>query len=110
MLAGGLRFLLSVELLGEYRRVLLRKKIRTRHGLTEEQIDALLSALATSAVVADIAGRAETAPDPGDNHLWRLLAVRPAAGLITGDALLLNNPPPATRVLAPRDWLEAQIT
>lgn len=110
MLAGGLRFLLSVELLSEYRRVLLRKKIRTRHGLTEEQIDALLSALATSAVVADIAGRAETAPDPGDNHLWRLLAVRPAAGLITGDALLLNNPPPATRVLAPRDWLEAQIT
>lgn len=106
MLAGELRFLLCVELLTEYRTVLLRKKIRARHGLDEDEIDLLLEALATNAVVADIAERDETAPHVGDNHLWRLLSARPGAGMISGDARLLRKPPPDTRLVTPRDWQE----
>lgn len=106
MLNGQLRFLLCVELLAEYRTVLLRQRIRARHGLSGDEVDALLKALATDAAVVDIAGRNETAPDPGDNFLWQLLAARPGAGLITGDSALLEGPPPGTRVISPRTWLD----
>lgn len=104
MLAGQLRFLLSVELLAEYRSVMLRQRIRARHGLTPQEVDAILEALAVNAAVAEIAERIETAPDPGDNHLWRLLAAKPGTGLITGDTLLLDNPPLGVRVLTPRQY------
>jgi len=104
MLAGQLRFLLSVELLAEYRSVLLRQRIRARHGLAPQEVDAILEALAVNAAVAEIAERTETAPDPGDNHLWRLLAAKPGTGLITGDTLLLDNPPSGVRVLTPRQY------
>ena len=106
MLDGSLPFLLSVELLAEYRTVLLRERIRARHGLSESEVDALLTALATHAVVVEIAARDEKAPDRGDDHLWRMLAEAPDAGLITGDALLLRRAPRGRLVIAPRDWLE----
>lgn len=106
MLDGQIRFLLCVELLAEYRTVLLRKRIRSRHGLATAEVDALLAALATDAVVADITGRKETAPDPGDNFLWRLLASRSGAGLVTGDKALLDRPPPGARVISPRAWID----
>ena len=106
MLAGELRFLFCVELLAEYRTVLLRERIRKRHGLPVAEVDALLEALATDAAVADISGRKETAPDPGDDFLWRLLAARRGAGLITGDSALLGRPPPNARVISPRDWID----
>ncbi|MGH8168702.1 MAG: putative toxin-antitoxin system toxin component, PIN family [Woeseiaceae bacterium] len=106
MLAGEMRFLLCVELLAEYRTVLLRERIRVRHGLSVAEVDALLEALATDAAVVDISGRKETAPDPGDDFLWRLLAARSGAALITGDSALLERPPPGARVISPRAWLD----
>ena len=33
------------------------------------------------------------APDTGDDHLWTLLASHPQGQLVTGDQLLLDNPP-----------------
>lgn len=106
MLDGKIRFQLCVELLVEYRTVLLRERIRSHHGLAVAEVDNLLEALATDAAVADITGRKETAPDPGDNFLWRLLASRSGAGLITGDKALLDRPPPGTRVISPRAWID----
>lgn len=106
MLDGDLRFLLCVELLAEYRSVLLRQRIRSRHGLEEAEVDALLEVLARDAAVVDISGRTETAPDRGDDFLWRLLAASRGAGLITGDQRLLDRPPPRTRVISPRTWLD----
>ncbi len=110
MFSGQLRFLLCVELLAEYRSVLLRERIQARHGLAVTDVDALLEVLATDAVVADIVGRTENAPDPDDDFLWRLLAAQDGAGLITGDAALLQRPPPRTRVISPRTWLEDLVT
>lgn len=107
MLNAEFSFALSIDLLSEYRRVLLRPRIKKLHGLRETEIDVLLKALATNGVIVDTAGRIEQAPEPGDNHLWRLLGARPGMNLITGDILLIKNPPPGCRVLRPREFLES---
>jgi predicted nucleic acid-binding protein len=48
MLAGRFRFLLSVELLAEYRDVLLRPKIQRRHQLAQAEVDVLLTEIAAN--------------------------------------------------------------
>jgi putative PIN family toxin of toxin-antitoxin system len=105
MLNGRFIYLLSPDLLAEYRLVLLRPAIISRHGLSAEEVDDLLEDLAAGAVWREPAKEA-TAPDPGDNHLWALLACYPKTALVTADRLLLENPPPGTKILAPREFLE----
>ena len=73
MLSGRLHFLLSVALLAEYRAVLLRPKIRERHGLSDEQVDEILGRLAANAAFRS-PRREGGSPDPGDDHLLALLA------------------------------------
>lgn len=51
-------------------------------------------------------GQLRPAVDPGDDFLWRLLAARSGAGLVTGDSALLERPPPRTRVISPRAWFD----
>jgi predicted nucleic acid-binding protein len=68
MLDGQLLYLLSPELLSEYREVLLRTELARLHGLDEQQAD------------------------PGDDHLWALLTSETGAILVTGDRLLLEHP------------------
>ncbi len=53
MLRGAFRFLLSADLLAEYRAVLLRAKIPAIHGLSPEQIDRLLAAIAANATIRE---------------------------------------------------------
>ncbi|AJF06049.1 putative toxin-antitoxin system toxin component, PIN family [Geoalkalibacter subterraneus] len=105
MLSGRFIYLLSPDLLAEYRLVLLRPAIISRHGLSIEEVDDLLEDLAAGAVWREPDKEAK-APDPGDNHLWALLACHPNATLVTGDRLLLENPPPGTKILTPREFLE----
>lgn len=104
MLDGHLLYLLSPALLGEYRRVLLRPKVAKLHGLSESEIDELLTTLVANAVWRDPSAFTE-APDPGDRHLWALLANQPRSILVTGDKLLLDNPPDNALVISPRDCI-----
>lgn len=105
MLTRSFRFLLSVELLAEYRSVLLRPRIRGLHGLTEQEVDQLLEALVTNAVLQEgLPSVSERPPDPGDLHLWRLLAARQGAVLVTGDAALQRSPPAFAGVLSPASF------
>jgi len=91
MLAGRLRFLLSAELLAEYRRVLLRPKIAARHGLSTRQIDELLTALVEVALVREADGSDDDLGLPaGDRHLGLLLAAEPRSRLVTGDRATLR--------------------
>lgn len=90
MVLGSFPFVLSVALLAEYRQVLLRERIRRRHGLTEDQIDGILTAIAANAIVREAVDSAVVAPDPGDQFLWDLLAAVPDAVLVTGDTRLLD--------------------
>ena len=78
MRRGAFPFLLSDQLLAEYREVLLRAKIRKLHGLG--------------------------APDPKDNHLWSLLHGQPGSVLVTGDRARAQNAPPKSAVVQPREF------
>lgn len=99
MLAGRVSYLLSLDLLAEYRVVLLRRCIADRHGLTVEEIDELLAQLAVNAVVVEstLSGAGEL--PRGDAHLGALLTAAPRALLVTGDEALRRALGP--RALAP---------
>lgn len=101
MRRGAFPFLLSDQLLAEYREVLLRARIRKLHGLAANEIDLILTEIATHAIVREPAARTG-APDAKDNHLWSLLHGQPGSVLVTGDLALVRNPPPESNVLSPR--------
>jgi putative PIN family toxin of toxin-antitoxin system len=105
MLRGRFTYLLSLELLAEYREVLLRPRIRRRHGLDAEDVEALLTDLALNGSVRDPPRVAGALPDLGDRHLWDLLQSEPNAVLVTGDEAFLERAPGPGRVLSPRRFL-----
>jgi putative PIN family toxin of toxin-antitoxin system len=106
MLKGRLLYLLSPALLEEYRRVLLRPKIRRLHALDENEVDELLTELVSNALWRDqTATIAPIAPDPGDTHLWALLHEDPLALLVTCDQLLITEAIDPLRVFSPRAFL-----
>lgn len=109
MLAGALSFALSETLLAEYRKVLLRHRVREGHGLSVSQIDALLTDIAQHAIVLAPAS-GPPAPDPGDQMLWDLLAAHPELVLVTGDKPLLGSAPMRGRVISPMAFLSGQGT
>jgi putative PIN family toxin of toxin-antitoxin system len=98
MLAGTLRFVLSIELLAEYRAVLLRRGIRVRHGLNAAEVDVVLEAMARNAVVVAPGRSPREAPDAGDQHLWDLAAAVPGCTLVTGDQALRGEDAPCSVV------------
>ena len=105
MLAGELLYLLSPLLLVEYQAVLTRPKLSALHGLSQREIEQLLVELTGNAVWRDPQD-GPPAPDRGDDHLWALLRAHPGSTLITGDRLLLANPPVAASVITPRGWFD----
>lgn len=89
MLTAEFGFALSVELLAEYRGVLLRPGIVSLHGLIDAEVDEILQRLALEAV--EVAPKPSAVPDgveAGDEHVARLVLALPAAVLITGDRAL----------------------
>lgn len=90
MLAGRFPFVVSQPLLAEYRDVLARPRLRKAHGLAAPDREAILVGLAQHAIVLRPAP-ALPAPDPGDQHLWELLAARDDLHLVTGDKRLFED-------------------
>ncbi len=105
-LAGRWPILLSSALRDEWCEVLRRPAIRARHGQSDAAIDALIDTLAGRAR-HHAPPRGPRAPDEGDQMLWDLLAIEPAAVLLTLDALLLKNRRMRGRVWSPDAWLAA---
>lgn len=103
MLSGRLTFLLSPSLLEEYRLVLSRPRLTKLHGLADVEIDQLLVELTANAMWRDPKSSSPT-PDRGDDHLWALLNTNSGSILITGDRLLLENPPRRSSVISPKTW------
>jgi putative PIN family toxin of toxin-antitoxin system len=111
MLSATLPFVLSPELLAEYRSVLLRPKIVARHRLAPTEVDAILTDIAHHSIVLDpgpTPAHRQLAPDPGDQLLWDLLALRLDLVLVTGDQRLLSSEDMAPRVLTPAAWVGRQ--
>lgn len=90
-------------LLAEYRAVRLRPRLAKLHGLSPEQIDTVLTDLARHGIVLSPPANPPlaAAPDPGDQFLWDLLALRPDLWLVTGDKRLLQDVSMQPRVIAP---------
>jgi len=105
MLAGAFPFLLSVELLAEYRDVLLRPAIQARHKLDEPEIERLLENLVKEAIIR-APDRTVMAPDLDDQHIWDLLSSHPQALLVTGDRQLVDSAPSGMSVLSPAAFVE----
>lgn len=103
MMASAFSYVLSEALLAEYRAVLLRPRVRKLHGLSESEVDAILVDLTQHAIVLAVDGNVakQTAPDPGDQFLWNLLASRSDLVLVTGDKVLLQDAAMNTRVITP---------
>ena len=110
MLEGRFVFVLSERLLAEYREVLLRPVLARLHGLGEGEVDAVLTELALNGAMRTPRRSTEAAPDPGDQHLWDLLAWETGAVLVTGDRPLVENPPSFARVVSPRDFVSQGST
>jgi putative PIN family toxin of toxin-antitoxin system len=105
MLRGAFRFLLSADLLTEYRTVLLRAKIRAIHGLSPEQIDRLLAVIAANATIREPEPRTTPTDLRGDEHVWHLTALYTGTTLVTGDRALFSAAPRGTTVMSPRRFL-----
>jgi hypothetical protein len=63
-------------------------------------MELLLTDLAQHAIALE-AVSGPPAPDPGDQFLWDLLAVRPELMLVKGDKALLQDAPMAGRAPSP---------
>ena len=109
MLDGKLIYVLSAALLNEYSSVLRRPGIARQHGLTDGELDILLTELVANAMWREPASCAD-APDPGDQHLWALLAAQSDSQLVTGDQLLLAHPPGKSSVLSARSYVDLFMT
>lgn len=104
MLGATFPFMLSEQLLAEYRNVLLRPALRKAHGLGVAEIDAVLVDIVLHGIVLQPVVTSP-APDPGDQHLWELLAARDDSALVTGDKRLFDDPVMAGRILLPQDFV-----
>lgn len=90
MLSREFSFLVSPDLLREYWAVLRRPAIQTLHGLSDGEIETILTTFTANALIRE-PNTAESAPDPGDQHLRDLLAAVPRATLVTGDRALVKG-------------------
>lgn len=106
MLTGRFRFLLSIELLAEYREVLRRPKIRQRHRLSDAEVDVLLTDIAANGIALEVKRAAKESQKRGDDHLWELLAAVPRAVLVTGDQRLIEAPVGGADVVTARAFAE----
>lgn len=105
MLNGKFLYLMSTELLNEYALVLRRPKLVRLHGLSDEEIDSLLSALVANAIWREPSAPSK-APEPG---LWALLTSYAKCLLVTGDQLLVEYPPPGSSVISARGFIDLYL-
>ena len=112
MLSATFAFVVSEALLAEYRTVLLRPKLCKLHGLSEPEVDTILTDIARHGIVLTPSSgpnMTPNAPDPGDQFLWELLNTRADLVLVTGDKLLLADLAMQQRVILPQAFI-AQLT
>lgn len=98
MLAATFPFVISEALLAEYRDVLERSALRKLHGLSAGELQTVMVTLAEHAIVLNPVATL-AAPDPGDQHLWELLAAHADIQLVTGDKLLRGKHAYTPRVI-----------
>ncbi len=109
MLTGDIVYFMSRDLLDEYASVVRRPGLVRLHRRTNEELDRLLAELVANAMWREPAAGSD-APDPRDSHLWALLARCPQGCLVTGDRLLIENPPGGASVTSPRHFADTCLS
>ncbi len=109
MLGARFEYIVSAPLLAEYRNALTRPHVRIKHTLTDAGIEAFLADIANRARQIVPGESRHHAPDPGDQHLWAILATLPEAILVTGDKALLASDHFPGRILSPRQFVERDL-
>jgi uncharacterized protein len=109
MLRGTFPFLLSLDLLAEYRAVLLRPKIQHLHGLTGTEVDTILTKMTANGLVKEPGGTQVKGLAPGDVHIWHLLKSVSNAMLVTGDQALRKFLIKTTPVFSPQEFIFENI-
>jgi predicted nucleic acid-binding protein len=107
MIGGRFRFLLSIDLLTEYRDVLVRPRIRARHGLPDASVDVILTEIAVNGAMLEVEPVGGMRARRADEHLWKLLAAAPAATLVTGDLRLIGRPVRGASVISAREFVDS---
>ena len=107
MLGARFSFVVSEVLLAEYRAVLLRPRLCKLHGLSEAEVDDILTKIARHAIVMKSVSTTAVplSPDPGDQFLWHLLATHEDLILVTGDKLLQFDETMQQRVISPQAFV-----
>lgn len=107
MLSAAFPFVVSEALLAEYRAVLVRPRLCKLHGLSDAEVDVILTDMVCHAIVLAPASSGENhrAPDAGDQFLWDLLATRADLVLVTGDKLLLQDEAMQQRIILPKEFV-----
>lgn len=103
---GEVEYLLSRDLLEEYRDVLNRERIQSLHRRTERETAAILAELIAAGTMVVPPLTPDEGPDPNDAHLWRLLRTHGDAVLVTGDKRLIAAAPAWAHVIDARTWLQ----
>jgi putative PIN family toxin of toxin-antitoxin system len=104
MLSARFSFILSRDLLSEYRAVLLRPKIRRIHGLSTEDVETVLVEVAQNGRVRVVPAVSESQRSREDAHILRLLEAEPRAALVTGDRRLVAKLPETVRSFSPMEF------
>ncbi len=91
----------SRALVDEWHEVARRPKVRRYARLDPADTERLITRLAELSELLDPPPSVVPAPDPGDAHLWALLACDRTCVLVTGDVLLLEEPFAPERVITP---------
>jgi predicted nucleic acid-binding protein len=109
VLAGFYGLVISDALVSEYRTVFARPHVIRAHRLSGGTADRLLSDIEDFGTVLAPDPSPVAAPDPGDQHLWDILADVADSILVTGDWRLLASGDYAGRVLSPRAFVERYL-
>jgi len=105
MLSARFPFVLSEDLLVEYRAVLCRPAIRRLHGLSPGEVDTILEDIVRNGRLRDVLPVPEIRRSREDEHILRLLETAPRPILVTGDQALRRKLTSPARSCAPRDFV-----
>jgi uncharacterized protein len=104
LISGRFECVVSLHLLAELERVLLRPKFR--RYISEDDAQHYVAAIARlSVVVEDPAPQHHVAADPADDYLVTLARGAHAEAIVSGDRHLLDLPDPQPPVLSPRAFV-----
>ena len=109
MLDASFPFAISDALLAEYRIVLRGPSLRKAHGLTQVEIDRFLVDIVQHGIVITPVPTVSAA-EPGDQHLWEMLAAHEELLLVTGDNKLQRDRAMGSRVITPAAFVERWLS